>query len=111
MFHNLCEWIARGPLPALLRDGIDVQLFCMRSPDGKRRVLTLTNAGFNRLEELTIEIAKLPRENPTLRTVAEDGSIQALTTVGLKRLKDRWRLKLREELIPGPIEVRVLCIE
>jgi len=111
MFHNVCEWIARRPLPALLRDGVDVQLFCMRSPDGKRRVITLTNAGFNRFEELTIDIAALPRENARIRTVTESGLIRAIAPAGLKRLKDRWRFKLKEELVPGPMEVRVFAFE
>jgi hypothetical protein len=31
--------------------------------------------------------------------------------LALKRLKDRWQLKLKPDLIPTPFEVRVLSFE
>jgi len=111
MFHNACEWIAQRPLPAVIKDGADVHLFCMRSPNGQRRILTLVNNGFNKFEELTLQIASLPRENSTIRTVASNGTIQRVKKLPLRRLTDRCELKLPRTLVPGPMELRVLAFD
>jgi len=111
MFQNLCEWVAGRPLPAVVRDGVDFVVFTARSADNKRRLLTLVNNGFNRFDSLTVELATLPSTEPTIRTVAEHGSIRVVQSLMPKHLKDRWQLSLQTNLIPGPMEVRVLSIE
>jgi hypothetical protein len=111
MFHNLCEWIARRPLPARLIGGVDVELFCMRADDGKRRVVTLVNNGFNRFDALTLELDGLPREHAAAaRTVTAHGAIEPLSLT-MERLSDRWRVMLPRDVLPGPFEVRVLSFE
>ena len=111
MWHNACEWIARGPLPAVVKDGVDIQLFFMRCRGGSRRVLTLVNNGFNRFETLTVQLAELPRPQPTILTVNDEGRIVAAAGAELTRLSDRWELRIPARLAPPPFEVRVLAIE
>lgn len=111
MFHNACEWLAWRPLPAVIKDGADVHLFCMRSPDGRRKILTLVNNGFNRFDQLTLEVAALPSARVAVRTVDAQGVIQPVRALTMKRLKGRWRIRLPAGLTPGPMEVRVLAFE
>ena len=110
VYRQFCEWVARGPLPAVVEDAFDVLITCLTSPQRDRTVLTLVNNGHNRYDPLVVVCSVLPGAWKTVRTVDSEGNITEVS-LDIHPHKGYDRITLPASLAPEPFEVRVLAFE